>query len=89
MPPRQKIATAKRLMVEATRELTHAHDAAIAAEVCACQHRRDRHTMSHSINYTGGFCMVRGCKCKNYMQGWSAPQSLPPFNDAGGRGSDR
>jgi len=56
--PTQKIAKAKRLLIEATREIRATEKAARAADMCACGHRRDEHTVSCSINYTEGFCMV-------------------------------
>lgn len=56
--PAQKIATAKRLLLEATREIRVKEHLSRAADRCACGHRRDEHTVSWSINYTEGFCMV-------------------------------
>lgn len=58
LSPVEKVARAKQLLMEATREARSARKAADAADLCACGHRRDEHTVSYSINYTEGFCMV-------------------------------
>lgn len=58
MTPEEKVATAKQLLIEATREMRALEQAARAADRCRCGHRRDEHTVSYSINYTEGFCIV-------------------------------
>ncbi len=65
--PEQKIRQAKQLMVQATQQIRRQKHAKRDALKCGCTHRFDQHTVSHSINYTGGFCMVDGCKCLNFM----------------------
>jgi hypothetical protein len=64
LTPEQKIATAKRLLIEATREVRAREKAERAADRCVCGHRRDRHTVTCSVNYTEGFCMARRCACR-------------------------
>lgn len=66
LTPAQKIAKAKRLLVEATLELRQSHNREVRAATCECGHRRDGHVVTTSINYTGGHCMT--CKCRWFMQ---------------------
>jgi len=61
----QKVKEARRLLVEADREIRAAQKKEIDAHKCECKHRRDDHTESHSINYTGGVC--RKCDCLNFL----------------------
>lgn len=67
MTPEQKVRTARELLIEATREMRQRRHAATNAERCECGHRRDRHTVTYSIDYTGGFCMTKSCKCRWFM----------------------
>lgn len=62
-----KIALAKTLLIEATRQIRQDRRRAIDADRCGCGHRRDRHTVSTSVNYTQGFCMKPGCVCRWFM----------------------
>lgn len=71
----EKVALAKRLLIDATIQTRAAIRAARDADLCTCGHRRDEHAVSHSINYTEGFCMT--CPdAKDRACGW--------FNFAGG-----
>lgn len=65
----EKVAHAKQLLIEATQETRAQRHAETKAEPCQCGHSRDEHTISASINYTGGFCMADGCKCQWFMLG--------------------
>ena len=56
--PERKLAVARRLILSATREIRRREQLARARDLCACGHRREQHTVSTSINYTEGFCMV-------------------------------
>lgn len=67
MTPSEKIAEAKRLLIEATQEMRRDAKRATDRNCCQCGHRRDRHTVSCSVNYTQGFCMTDGCSCKWFM----------------------
>jgi len=67
LTPARKVAIAKRLLIEATRELRAGQHAERDALKCGCRHRRDRHTVAYSINYTAGFCMEPGCTCRHFM----------------------
>ncbi len=67
LTPDGKVALAKRLMISAEIQRRAIHQAASAEELCGCSHRRDQHTAATSINYSGGFCMVDGCKCHHFM----------------------
>ena len=60
-----KVKEARRLLVEAHREIRAAHRKEIDAEKCQCKHRRDHHGPAHNINYTGGAC--EKCDCLNYL----------------------
>lgn len=73
MTPQQKIAKARQLLIEATRELRQQRKAAIDAHDCQCGHRRDQHTVTCDINYTGGFCMATGCACRWFLLQEEAP----------------
>lgn len=63
-----KIAAARELMIAATRQRRSEYQMARAADRCQCGHRRDRHTVTCSINYTQGFCMAKDCQCRWYLQ---------------------
>lgn len=56
--PERKLAVARRLILSATREIRIREQMERAADKCACGHRRDKHAISTSINYTEGFCMA-------------------------------
>jgi hypothetical protein len=71
--PEAKIVRAKALLFAATREIRAREKLARANDRCKCGHRREEHAVSHSINYTEGFCMacpdVKGhsqCQWFNY-----------------------
>lgn len=80
MTPSQKIAKAKQLIIEATQELRAKRLAEKDANLCQCGHRHDQHSVTYSVNYTGGFCMVGNhCACRWFMQ---ADRKLTPENVA-------
>jgi hypothetical protein len=60
-----KVKEAHQLMVEADREIRAAIRKEIDANKCECKNRRNDHTESHNINYTGGVC--RKCDCLNFL----------------------
>lgn len=60
-----KVKEARNLLLEADQDIRMKQRAEIAAHECQCGHRRDRHTDTYSVNYTGGAC--RDCKCLNYL----------------------
>ena len=62
-----KVQQARRLLAEAEVDIRVELKAQEAAAICRCNHRRDRHAPSHSINYTGGHCKEKGCKCFNFL----------------------
>lgn len=66
MTPEEKIKKAKLLIAEARRELRARRRTKTDATLCRCGHRHDEHGPTHSINYTAGLCLVRGCKCMNH-----------------------
>lgn len=65
LTPDEKVALARRLIFAADVERRSEKKAAHDALLCQCGHRRDDHTESYSINFTGGFC--RTCDCKHFM----------------------
>lgn len=58
LTPEQKVQIARKLLIQATIERRKERRAEEAAQLCQCGHRRDQHTISASVNYTGGFCML-------------------------------
>ena len=66
MTPKEKIKEAKKLLWEATKELKAIETKKELNEVCECGHKRKYHSVSHSINYTGGVCSK--CKCLNFLE---------------------
>jgi hypothetical protein len=59
----EKIRQAKELLIAATRQRRKEYQLARARDVCQCGHSRQRHTVTASVNYTQGLCMVKGCAC--------------------------
>jgi hypothetical protein len=72
-----KIAKAKELMWEATREREVVRKILIDNQICQCGHRRNFHAISHSINYTEGFCSE--CKCEHFI----LESSIIPIDETG------
>lgn len=35
--------------------------------ICACGHKHAEHTPAYTLNYTGGFCKMKDCKCRNFI----------------------
>lgn len=62
-----RIKEARRLLWEVTNEQKVKEKERIANEVCKCGHQRVHHSVSHSINYTGGVCFIKKCDCLNYL----------------------
>lgn len=64
----EKVIAARELLIAATRQRRKEYQMARAADRCQCGHRRDRHTVTCSINYTQGLCMAKNCRCRWYLQ---------------------
>lgn len=66
-----RITEAKRLMREVDFERRQKEKAQrqkhIDEMVCKCGHLHKDHLMSHSINYSKGFCDIPGCECRNFL----------------------
>ena len=60
-----RIKEARRLLWEVTNEQRQKEKEEIAERLCNCGHKRKDHSVSHSINYTGGVC--GNCECLNYL----------------------
>lgn len=60
----KKLETAKKLLWEVKqeeiKEMQENNDK-IKNHICICNHKRERHGKSYSINYTDGFC--QDCDC--------------------------
>ena len=69
MTPEEKIAKARQLMFEATRERKDKEYKVRKKkednEMCRCGHKRKFHSDNYSVNYTGGFCSE--CNCHNFL----------------------
>lgn len=58
-----KVIEARKLLMEADKDLLREYKNALAADRCRCGHSRANHLPSHSINYTEGLCRIcRSCK---------------------------
>lgn len=79
--PEEKIKKAKQLLAEARRELRARRREKDDATLCGCGHRQDEHGPSHSINYTGGLCLIPRCRCMNFC--------MPTARDIARRVKDR
>ena len=66
MSPEEKIRFARKLLIEATIEIRKNQKLKDLNDLCTCGHTRKIHTVSHSINYTGGMCTK--CKCQNFLE---------------------
>ena len=60
-----KIAEARRLMFEVTKDREKQKKIQTDNQLCECGHSRNNHAVSHSINYTEGFCSK--CKCEHFL----------------------
>jgi hypothetical protein len=60
-----KVQEARRLLVEAERELRNEARQEAAKHLCECGHERQEHGPSYSINYTEGIC--KQCKCLHFI----------------------
>lgn len=65
-----KVKEARRLLIEAEREIIKNKKDITNNEICECSHKRLYHGHAHSINYTGGAC--EKCPCINFLQKRSA-----------------
>ena len=62
-----KVKQAKKLLNEARIELNDKAKAEFGEVKCKCGHKRKEHNPSHSVNYTGGSCFAKKCKCLNFL----------------------
>jgi hypothetical protein len=60
-----RITEARRLLWEVTEEQRELQKTKYAQNKCVCKHARLFHSVSYSINFTGGMC--HKCKCRNFM----------------------
>lgn len=60
-----RIRQARELLWEVTKEQLQSKKSDEDKSECQCGHIRSEHSVSHSINYTGGMC--RKCKCLNFL----------------------
>lgn len=67
MTPDQMVREAHRLLAAATVEIRRREHARIHAQKCGCGHRRDEHTVSCSVNFTEGYCLVASCLCRWFI----------------------
>ena len=65
MTTEEKLAQAKKLMLEVTKERKQKIKDDTDNDLCQCGHPRKHHTHSLSINFTEGFC--KRCKCENFL----------------------
>ncbi len=66
MTPEEKIKKARKLLQEATYELRQKKRLKDENEKCKCGHKRKHHSVSYSVNYTGGVC--NKCDCMNFLE---------------------
>lgn len=62
-----KVKQAKKLLNEARIDLNEQIKNEYGEIKCKCGHKRKSHNPSHSINYTGGSCFEKKCKCLNFI----------------------
>lgn len=55
------------LIVDARRYEREAEKTKASEAHCKCGHKRNEHLKSHSINFTGGCCTVKKCRCVNFL----------------------
>jgi hypothetical protein len=67
MIDRDKIAEARRLIIEATKERQQKIKDEFDNQLCKCGHRHKDHAHSLNINYSAGFCSIENCKCENFL----------------------
>lgn len=60
-----RIKEARRLLWEVTMEQRELQKKEIAQQKCQCKHARVLHSVSYSVNYTGGMC--HKCKCQYFI----------------------
>ena len=60
-----KIKEARRLMFEVTENQRKNGKLKTDNQFCKCGHKRNEHAVSHSINYTEGFCSK--CDCEHFL----------------------
>ncbi len=62
-----RIKEARRLLWEVTNELVQKKKDSINNALCGCGHKHVEHSISYSINWSGGMCGL--CECKHFGQG--------------------